>query len=84
MTKRIESVAEKISPEKTTYCYVLRPHESKTAFPQHENCDFPELIPDTKINGIWQVVSGVKGRTQEVSFEVNVEPIGKRLNINVK
>lgn len=82
--KHIQSIAENISPEKTTYCYVLRPDETKTTFPQHENCGFPALSRESEMNGIWQIVSGIKGKTEEVSFQVNVQPIGKRLIINVK
>lgn len=29
---------------------------------------------------MWQVVSGVKGKTQEISFQVNVQTIGKQSN----
>lgn len=76
--KDIHSFDVDISPEQTAYCYVLRPDQSKTVFPQHENCDFPKFNHDSEGNGIWQVVSGVKGKTQEISFEVNVQATGKQ------
>lgn len=31
-------------------------------------------------SGVWRIVSGVKGRTHEVTFNVNVRTNGKRLN----
>lgn len=78
--KEIDSFDIDIAPENTAYCYVLRPDESKTAFPQHENCEFPKFNSESEGNGIWHVVSGVKGKTQEVSFQVNVQATGKQSN----
>ncbi|XP_055298260.1 uncharacterized protein LOC129566399 [Sitodiplosis mosellana] len=71
--KEIDSLDVDIALEQTEYCYVLRPDQTKTAFPQHENCDFPKFKSDAEGNGIWNVVSGVKGKTHEVTFEVNVK-----------
>lgn len=82
MKKDIESVDVNISPKRTNYCYVVRPDGSKSNFPEHEHCAFPEFSRETEGNGVWQVVSGIKGKTNEVSFEVNVQPIGKRNQIN--
>lgn len=78
--KDIHSFDVDISPDQTAYCYVLRPDQSKSVFPQHENCDFPKFNHESEGNGIWHVVSGIKGITQEVSFEVNVQTNGKQLN----
>lgn len=59
---------------------MVRPDDKKTAFPQHENCDFPKFHhSESESNGIWHVVSGVKGKTQEVTFQVNVQANGKAI-----
>lgn len=65
-----------MSPKDTTYCYVLRPNQPKTEFPYHEKCEFPEIGKEVDANGIWHVVSGVKGKTEEVTYEVNVQAKG--------
>lgn len=55
---------------------MLRPEQTKTDFPHHEKCDFPKFHSAIEANGVWNVVSGIKGKTQEISFEVNVEADG--------
>lgn len=69
-----------LSPDQTAYCYVLRPDQTKTMFPQHEVCDFPKHTNVSERNGIWNVVSGVKGKTQEISYQINVQPNRKQFN----
>lgn len=78
--KSIDSLTADIAPDKTAYCYVLRPDKTENAFPQHDTCVFPEFEHDFEGNGLWKVVSGVKGKTQEISFQVNVQTIGKQSN----
>lgn len=63
--------------EPPSYCYVLRPKETKTMFPQYEKCDFPKFQNELEAAGKWNVTVGLKGKTQEVSFDVNVKPDGK-------
>ena len=84
--KEIDSIDADIAPDQTAYCYVLRPNQAKTAFPQHEDCEFPKFNSDSEGNGIWSVVSGIKGKTQEVSFQVNVKAPGKQnpIRLNIK
>ncbi|XP_031627128.1 uncharacterized protein LOC116343281 isoform X2 [Contarinia nasturtii] len=72
-----------ISPEQTTYCYVLRPGETKTAFPQYQSCEFPKLNDELEGNGIWNVVAGVRGKTQEISYKINVQKKVESLEIFV-
>lgn len=55
---------------------MVRPDQTKAALPQHENCEFPKFDSDSEGNGIWRVVSGVKGSTHEVTFDVNVQTNG--------
>lgn len=63
--------------EKPAYCYVLRPKQTKTIFPQHEKCDFPKFHTDLESIGKWQVMYGAQGKTRETSFDVNIEGNGK-------
>lgn len=63
--------------EKPAYCYVSRPNTVKTSFPQHEKCDFPDFQNDFDALGKWNVMYGAKGKTQEISFDLNVESNGK-------
>lgn len=78
--KNIDSLNEDIAPENTAYCYVQRPDQTGNSFPQHDTCVFPEFQNEYEGQGMWQVVSGVKGKTQEISFQVNVQTIGKQPN----
>lgn len=78
--KNIDSLNEDIAPENTAYCYVQRPDQTGNSFPQHDTCVFPEFQNEYEGQGMWQVVSGVKGKTQEISFQVNVQTIGKQSN----
>lgn len=68
----------------TAYCYVSRPDASESTNPWHEQCEFPEFGSDQEANGLWDVVGGVRGKTQEVSFQVNVQAEGKGNFINCR
>lgn len=65
-------------PESLSYCYVLRPEENPTMFPQYKKCDFPKLQNEIEAAGKWNVMIGLKGQTRETSFDVNFMPMGKR------
>lgn len=56
------------------YCYVLRPGQSKTEFPMQQKCLLPELNNALDGNGIWSVVAGIYGRTEEITYEISVAP----------
>lgn len=43
-------------------------------------CQFPEM-EDADAIGVWQVVTGIDGQTEETKFEVNVEPKGITLSV---
>lgn len=64
-------------PEPLSYCYVVRPEETKTMFPQHDECDFPKYQNEFEAAGKWNVMVGLKGKTNEVSFDVDLRPMGK-------
>lgn len=72
-----DSPSQDISPAGTKYCYVLRPEQQRSEFPQHDQCVIPKIDTELEANGIWNVVAGVEGKTTEVMFEVNVEAKGK-------
>lgn len=61
----------------TSYCYVLRPDQTASALPNHEMCTLPKLNSTAHGTGIWNIVSGVKGKTHEVTFQVNVRTNGR-------
>lgn len=63
--------------EKPSYCYVVRPEDTNSMFPQHETCDFPKYQNELEAAGKWNVMLGFKGKTHEVSFDVNLKPMGK-------
>lgn len=64
------------------YCYIERPGNTRNSFLQHGKCEFHEVSDDLDENGIWNVVSGIKGKTQEYTFQVNLQTSG--LFIEVK
>lgn len=64
-----------ITPEGTSYCYVVRPEQPKTMPPQHSKCIFPELYDASDAIGKWNVISGIEGRTDEMNFEINVAAV---------
>lgn len=66
----------------TDYCYVVRPGETQNSLIQHGNCEIPEMSDDADANGLWNVVSGVKGKTQEYTFQVNVQTTGMFMKMN--
>lgn len=66
-----------ISPPDTRYCYVSRPDEVKSEFPHHSQCKIPEIDKDLDANGLWKVVAGIDGKTEEHVFEVYVDVKGK-------
>lgn len=61
----------------TSYCYVLRPDQTESTLPSHENCYLPKLDSIAQRTGIWNIVSGVKGKTHEFTFQVNVRTKGR-------
>lgn len=69
----IKSPEVDITPEQTSYCYVLRPDQMKNDFPQHSTCKFPKFDNFADANGIWQIVAGLKGKTAELTFQVDVQ-----------
>lgn len=64
------------TPSDTKYCYVVRPSQPKTEFPDHSKCSFPHLMEELDANGVWNVVTAIEGQTEEVIYEVNVESKG--------
>lgn len=76
-TKKINSLKVDVMSEETAYCYVSRPDATKSANPLHEKCKFPAFQSDREANGLWDVVGGVKGKTPEVAFQVNVQAQGE-------
>ncbi len=75
-SNQIYSPFEDVSPEGTRYCYVLRPNEEKAEFPQHGGCSIPEIDEELDANGVWKVIAGVDGKTDEHLFEINVDVKG--------
>lgn len=73
----IDALEKILSPTDTKYCYVLRPTQQRSEFPQHAKCDFPEMMEEIDANGIWNVVTGIEGQTEEIIYEVNVEAKGE-------
>lgn len=73
---KIDSLHEIVSPSNTKYCYVIRPNQAKTEFPQHSKCNFPAMMDEMDANGVWNVVTGIEGQTDEVIYEINVEEKG--------
>lgn len=71
-----------ITPNGASYCYVIRPEQTKSQLPQHSKCTLPEIYDERDANGIWNVVSGVKGKTEEISFQVNVVSEQAKSNYN--
>lgn len=66
-----------ILPETPSYCYVMRPEDPNAMFPQYETCDFPKYQNVLEAAGKWNVMVGLRGTTNEVSFDVNLKPKGK-------
>lgn len=74
----IDSLKDSLMSADTAYCYVSRPDATESAGPWHEHCKFPEFHSDQEANGAWDVVGGVRGKTQEIAFRVNVQAQGNR------
>lgn len=72
----IYSPFEDVTPEGTRYCYVLRPDGQKSEFPQHSQCMIPEIDKDLDANGVWKVIAGIDGKTEEHLFDINVDVKG--------
>lgn len=70
---QIYSTSEDISPEGTRYCYVLRPDEERAEFPEHNQCLIPQIDKELDANGVWKVIAGIDGKTDEHLFEINVD-----------
>lgn len=73
---------EKFSTEGVKYCYVVRPGSDKTEFPLHEQCELPKIDKELEANGIWNVVAGIEGKTEELQFEVNVATEGMYIYVH--
>lgn len=73
----IDALEKILSPSDTKYCYVLRPTQRRSEFPHHSKCDFPQMMEEVDANGIWNVVTGIDGQTDEIVYEINVEAKGK-------
>lgn len=76
---QIYSPYEDVAPEGTRYCYVLRPNEERSEFPQHSQCMIPEIDKDLDANGMWKIIAGIDGKTEEYVFEVNVDVKGMEI-----
>ncbi|XP_037026242.1 uncharacterized protein LOC119067401 [Bradysia coprophila] len=81
---QIYSTSEDISPEGTRYCYVLRPDEERAEFPQHNECLIPEIDKELDANGVWKVIAGIDGKTDEHLFEINVDVKQEKLDVGVE
>lgn len=66
--------------ENVRYCYVVRPDQERSDFPMHQHCKVPEIDAELEANGIWSIVAGVNGQTEELHFDINVEARGKYNN----
>lgn len=84
----LESPDEPLTPAGTRYCYVLRPESNADEFPQHDRCTIPQATAETadgtssvQSSGLWNVVAGVDGQTDELQFTVNVAAKGNRFDI---
>lgn len=85
----LESADEPITPAGTSYCYVLRPELNADDYPQHAVCSIPRAAPAddgetsggslaVQSSGLWSVVAGLDGQTDETQFTVNVAAKGTR------
>lgn len=75
MDLKFKSPIELLEPP--SYCYVMRPDETTSTFPQYEKCDFSTFQNKLEAAAKWSVMVGLKGKTHEVSFDVNLKPMGK-------
>lgn len=73
---QIYSPFDDVTPEGTRYCYVLRPNAEKSEFPQHNQCVIPQIDKELDANGLWKVVAGIDGKTDEYFFEINLDVQG--------
>lgn len=64
-----------IAPEGTSYCYVVRPGQSKTMPPQHSKCILPDLYDASDAIGKWNVILGIDGQTDEKNIEIDVAAV---------
>lgn len=63
---------EPLLPDEVRYCYVVRPDADKSEFPIHDTCQIPKIDKELEANGLWNVVAGIHGKTDELQFQVNV------------
>lgn len=80
--KDINSLNDAVLNDEMTYCYLSRPDQTTTANHFSENCSFPPFDNDQEANGLWDVKGGVKGKTEEISFQVNVQTKGTHCGKN--
>lgn len=69
---QIFNPADTFSPPGTKYCYVYRIGFERIQFPEHGECVIPTNL-DPEAKGDWKALAGVVGKTEELSFNVNVE-----------
>lgn len=65
-----------IAPKDTQYCYIVRPGQERSEFPQHGKCVVPTVDKELDANGEWNVFAGIEGRTEEYKFDIYVEADG--------
>ncbi|KAJ6639664.1 hypothetical protein Bhyg_12411, partial [Pseudolycoriella hygida] len=82
-TTQLFSPFDDVTPEGTRYCYVIRPSQDNSGFPQHNECTIPEIDRDLDANGRWIVVAGIDGKTEEHIFEVSVDVKVEKLDAAV-
>lgn len=74
--KDINDLSDAVLSDEMTYCYISRPDQTTSVNHFSENCTFPSFHNDQEANGLWDVRGGVKGKTDEISFQVNVQTKG--------
>lgn len=67
---------QELALENVRYCYVVRPDQERSDFPVHQHCKVPEIDKELEANGVWSIVAGVEGQTEELQFDINVEAHG--------
>lgn len=80
---QINSLFEDVTPEGTRYCFVLRPNEERSEFPQHSQCMIPKIDKELDANGLWKVIAGIDGKAEEHVFEINVDVPGMLLYLYI-
>lgn len=79
----LTTAADLITPPGARYCYVLRPDQNADNFPEHRRCTIQTESRSSnnelgvESNGLWNVIAGVDGQTDEVLFSVNVAAEGE-------